>query len=63
MDSKIEKIEGLEGKVGVDLKVDGKLLVLEDALDYLRQHHKQDPVDVESDSGSDGGGEGAIPGI
>ena len=29
MNKKIEMIEGLEGKVGVDLKVDGKLLVVE----------------------------------
>ena len=63
MNSKIEKIEGLEGKVGIELKVDGKLLVLDDALNYLRKHHKQDPVDVESDEDSEEEGEDDVPDV
>ena len=63
INSKIEKIEGLEGKVGVDLKVDGKLLVLDDALDYLRKHHNQDQVDVESDSDSKEEEEDGVPNV
>jgi hypothetical protein len=45
------------------LKVDGKLLVLDDALDYLRKHHKQDQVDVESNSDSEEEEEDGVPNV
>ena len=42
MNSKIKLIDGIEGEVGIELKVDGKLLSVDDAETWLCTHTKAD---------------------
>ena len=54
MNDKIKIIDGLEGEVGVELKVDGQLLVVGDAEKWLREHTKAEGVvETEDDVNDD----------
>ena len=53
MSRMVERIDGLEGKVGEWLEVNGKLLVASDALAFLKKYNRATPIE-EVDALGDG---------